>query len=57
MTIAYSETRLLRHAETDENVLYVAREPARADIGMVYVRKAVFEGDIPKEIILTITPA
>lgn len=57
MTIAYSETRLLRGAETDENVQYVAIEPARADIGMVYVRKAVFEGDVPKEIILTVTPA
>lgn len=57
MTIAYSETRLLRHAETGENVLYVAKEPTRADIGMVYIRKSVFEGDIPKEIILTITPA
>lgn len=57
MTIAYSETRLLRATTTDDNVQYVAKAPASADIRMVYVRKSVFEGDIPKEIILTITPA
>lgn len=56
--IAYVETRLtLDEGETDARfALYVAHTPEHA-VAEVYVRRSAFEGDPPKEIILTVTPA
>lgn len=56
--IAYVETRLVLEGVGYENAKYVpSGEDTVIGAGAVWVRKAVFEGDPPKEIILTVTPA
>lgn len=54
--IAYTEIRLVLQREMGESVEYVPTKDD-PDIGQVYLRKTIFDGPVPQEIILTITPA
>lgn len=55
--IAYVETRLVLDEDIGAPfVKYSAIAPAAA-VDYVFVRRSVFEGEPPKEIILTVTPA
>lgn len=57
--IAYVETRLERDdtgSSMHPFVLYVARTAEHA-VAEVCIRRSAFEGEPPKEIILTVTPA
>lgn len=58
--IAYVETRLELDGDIGAPFLrYVASHPHDSSpaVAEVFVRHSVFEGDPPKEIILTVTPA